>query len=149
MSKRSKQVYSALKLEKVLSLDIGSKYIGAALGTEKSRMAYPYDVCKWDGKEDLLLSFLKSIFMEETISRIIIGHVPGQGNERVNRAIEDSVKVLSQLTSVPILYVDEHVSTQEAENRLAALEEDPRILRKVRKDAIAAQIILERFFASY
>ncbi|MFN7160274.1 MAG: Holliday junction resolvase RuvX [Candidatus Gracilibacteria bacterium] len=148
MSKRPKHIYAALKIDKILALDVGSKYIGAALASEKSKMAYPYDVCKWDGKEELLLSFLNNIFNTESIIGIVIGYVPDQQNERANKAIKDTENVLARLTEVPITFIDEHVSTQEAENRMAMLVEDPRELRKVRKDAVAAQIILERFFQS-
>lgn len=147
MSKKHNRVFIALKIKKILGLDIGSKYIGVALGTESSGIAHAYDVLKWDGDEAVLLPFFRKLFEEESITKIVIGYVPGQENARVDAAREEIIRNLESISDVPVVLVDEHISTQEAENRLALFEEDPRMLRKIRKDAIAAQIILERYFA--
>lgn len=148
MSNRRKQVYATLRTGKVLGLDVGSKYIGIALGVAKTKIAIPFDVCIWNGKEEVLLPYLKNIFQQELIEKIIIGHVPDQQNIRVNSAIESVQDVLVSITDTPIVFVDEHITTQEAENRLSFSDIDLRVIKNMRKDAIAAQIILERYFST-
>ena len=125
---------------------MGHKYIGVAVGSSDVSLATPLGVCEWKSDRETLTTYLAEVLEEHTIEKVIIGIVPSQHNLRVEKAIASVVEILEKDFQLPVEFVDEHVSTQEAENRLALVEDDLRSLGKTRKDAIAAQILLERYF---
>lgn len=147
MSKRSKNTFSVPFLrKKILGLDIGHIYIGVAIGSADVKLANPVGVCVWKSDRVLFTAYLAALLEEQPIDKVVIGVIEHQRNARVEKAIKAIVEIIEQDFLLPVIFVDEHVSTQEAENRLALVEEDLSTLRTTRKDAIAAQILLERYF---
>lgn len=128
---------------KILALDFGTKRIGHAVSDIDRTMAFPRDVLPRIPKTKLFEK-LEKIVKEEGIQKIVIG---------VPLDIENEETVLSALARkfgddvgrkfmLPIVYIDESASTDEALKKIP--------IRKLRsqkgfKDAIAAQIILQRY----
>ena len=148
MSKKRRQVHAVIVQKKIVALDVGTKYIGLALGTPSIKAAFPYEVIMWNGDEEILKKTLTSLLQDISIELFVIGHVLTHKNEKVEGAIKKVEHILADLYERPICFVDESVTTQEAENRLASIDEVSTEELKQRKDAIAAQIILERYFDS-
>lgn len=124
---------------KILALDIGSNVIGIALSDSSQVMAFPREVCRWNGDEGVLEHCLKHITEENPLAYVVLGYVEGGNNDSFLAAFEQVVHVLEHLGLRHVLQ-EEHVSTIEAENRVEELG----LPRGQRLDSIAAQIILER-----
>ena len=128
-----------------LGLDLGTKTLGVAITDTTGSIARPLKVIHFP-KEDygIALSELKNILDEYDISKIALG-LPKNMNGSMGYASTRSLnfkKMLEGITDIPIVLIDERLSTVEAENIL--LEGD--LKRKRRKsiiDGVAAVLILE------
>lgn len=131
---------------RLLALDIGIKRVGYAVSDIDQTMAFPRSVINASPKETFF-NEIKKIVSEEKIEKIIIGlpldaeNEEGESAKRI-RIVGHSI---AEATNLPIEYIDESGSTDEALSRIH--------LRKQRRekgfrDAIAAQIILERYLDS-
>ena len=139
--------------KKILALDIGTKYVGIAMSDGDKKMAFAKSTVPWDGAFSELKKALDPVFSEEQIERVVLGFphyglsqskAEGQQQNKWATLIDDVKDWLVVMYKVPVVLVDERASTQEAENRLSETV-DVGDLRGIRKDAIAAQIILERY----
>ena len=137
--------------KKIMGLDIGTKYIGIALSDGDKRMAFPKSTCQWQGAFSELKNELDVFFREESIESIVLGlplsldgTLPEKGKNGWATKVQEVREWLEETYSISVELMDERVSTQEAENRLSETVAVGN-LRAMRKDAIAAQIILERY----
>jgi len=151
MSQAHSHTVSFSSRKKLLGLDVGTKVIGAALTDTDQRVAFPYTVVKWLGNEDVLLSWIRTLLQEESVEKVIMGlpHEKGQysgmSNERVRALAHHLAARITADTGLLVDFVDEHVSTLEARNRLDDLGSDVDSLGHGRTDDVAAQILLERY----
>ena len=146
MSKRVHNTFqTALKEKKIIAFDVGHKYIGVASSSVSFHFASPKEVLKWDSDTTILMEYLKNLFSQYSVSAVVLGDTPDNNNDRMKKALGIVSSCIKEMTEVPVYFVNERSSTQEADNRLALLEEET----KERKDAIAAQIILERFLEAH
>ncbi len=134
------------KKKKIVAFDVGRVFLGIALSDSARTLAFPYDVIKWDSRPGVLEEFLRKLMKEEMVESVVVGKPLafegyGNGNIHSNRAVEVLLEVLNKVVpDLPVHLVDERVSTVEADNRLSDVG-----IGKGRKDAVAAQIILERY----
>ena len=130
----------------VIGLDLGTRTIGIAI-SRTGIIANPYTLLKYANDDyDYLASEIKKIVEKENVSKIFLGF-PKNMNNTCGFATERTKKfqeVLEKYVNVPIILVDERLSTVEATNILLAND----MSRKKRKkiiDVTAAMIILDTY----
>ena len=128
----------------VLGLDLGAKTLGVAI-SHTNIIANPYKTIRYNNYDSLLNEVL-NIINKEKVEKIVLGLPKNMNNtsgEAALRSISFKEK-LSKLVDIPIILVDERLSTIEAENILLTND----MSRKKRKDVIdsaAAMIILDTY----
>lgn len=137
------------KKKKIVALDVGRVFLGVALSDSTRALAFPYTVLKWESKPGILVDFLHTLMNEEMIELVVLGQPMvfdgfNNHNNGANAAVDTVLKILANTyPKIPIEMVDERVSTIEADNRMADVG-----ITRGRRDAVAAQIILERYLES-
>lgn len=128
---------------KYLGIDYGQKKVGIAVGDSNSRLAMPLKVVRADSVSRLLEKVREVIFLEKT-EKVIIGISEGK------TAIETKAfgQNLSTKTNLEIDYVDETLTSKEAQN-LSQIAGINRKKRKEMEDAYAAALILQSYFDNH
>ncbi len=128
-----------------LGLDLGTKTLGVAITDKTRTIARVLKVIHFKSEDyDTALKEVIKIVEEYDIKKIALG-LPKNMNNSYGFASERSLKFkekLEELIDIPIILIDERLSTIEAENILLSAD----ISREKRKkviDGIAAEIILE------
>lgn len=128
-----------------LGLDLGTKRLGIAISDRSGLIASPYEVLTYKDASETLPR-IKNIIENEKVSEIALGlpkNMDGSLGFASTRSIEYK-KLLESEIDIPIILVDERLSTVEAERYL--LDEDmSRIKRKGKIDAVAASVILNTY----
>jgi putative Holliday junction resolvase len=124
-----------------LGLDIGDKRIGVALSDPQGMLASPFTIInRRDEKADV--EAIIDIVSQKGVEQIIVG-LPRSMDGSIGKQAE-KVKAFTQglcnHTKVPVEFRDERLSTVLA-NRL--MREVKKTREKVRRDAIAAALILQ------
>lgn len=135
-----------MRRQKLLCLDIGAKIIGVAISDAFGTLALPREEIRWGGAAPALDRALSLLEEELSIGTVVVGE-PQFPSPAMEEALERVVEILVG-RGWTVERVDEHVSTQEAANRIADMEEETGVRFTGRRDSIAAQIILERYLAS-
>ena len=134
-------------MSRILSLDIGEKRIGIAIGDESHTLARPLSTLKRASKREDFAR-LAALCGEHQIEKIVCGlprtlrNEEGPQARRVRRYAEE----LSAAIHVPIDFWDERFSSIDAGERLAASSRKPRDKGAI--DAAAAAIILQEYLNS-
>ena len=127
-----------------LGLDLGSKTLGMALSDPNGIIASSYKIIRHDEEYERLVEEVKNVVEKEKIEKIVLG-LPKNMDGSEGFASARSLKfkeMIASITDIPVVLVDERLSTTLAENIL--LEAD--MSRKKRKkviDGVAAVLILE------
>ncbi len=128
-----------------LGLDLGTKTLGVAITDKTRTIARVLKVIHFKSEDyDAAIKEVIKIVEEYDIKKIALG-LPKNMNNSYGFASERSLKFkekLEKLIDIPIILIDERLSTIEAENILLSAD----ISRKKRKkviDGVAAEIILE------
>jgi putative Holliday junction resolvase len=128
-----------------LGLDLGTKTLGLALTDKTNTIASPYKTLHYKEYGELI-GELKIIIEEKNIGKLILGY-PKNMNNSLGFAVDrtNSFKeVLEKNFDLPIILIDERLSTSEALNILISTD-TKRIKRKKVVDAYAAAIILDTY----
>ncbi len=126
-------------------MDLGTKSLGLALTDKTNTIASPYQTLKFSNYEDLKVP-LNKIINEKNIECLILG-LPKNMNNSLGFAVDrtnEFKKFLENNFKLPIILVDERLSTKEAEDLLISLG----VRREKRKEVIdsyAAAIILDTY----
>ncbi len=129
-----------------LSLDIGQARVGVALSDRDGRLARAYETFpRAQGRaESLILELLE----EQKVGKIVIGLPLGEGGQYTEQC-EDVARFarrLSRRTDLPLIFVDEYLSSERAKKRLDIQGSPTQEIRKKGViDAQAASIILQEF----
>ena len=130
-----------------LGLDLGTKTLGVAITDKTKVVANFLKVIRFSENNYLeAINSLMPILKDYQIEKIILGNPKNMNNSRgfaSKRSLEFK-KLLEKYTDIPIILIDERLSTTEAENILI----DADLSRKKRKqviDGISAQIILDTY----
>lgn len=130
---------------KALGLDLGTKTLGIAISDRTGLIANPYKTIKFNNISETIEP-LKKLIEEEKVSEIALG-LPKNMDNSLGFASTRSMEYKELLESnidIPIILVDERLSTVEAERYLL----DADMSRKKRKDiidAVAASVILNTY----
>lgn len=128
-----------------LGLDLGTKTLGLALTDKTNTIASPYKTIRFSNYDELVQE-LKQIVKEKEVGKFILG-LPKNMNNSLGYAVDRTKKfqtILEANFDLPIILIDERLSTTEAENIL--IETDTkRMKRKEVIDSYAAAIILDTY----
>jgi len=124
-----------------MALDLGTARVGVAACDATRILAYPVEVIPASAS---VPDRVRTLIDEFGAVALIIGHpLALDGSEGIAaKKIADQARTLSSLVTVPILLVDERMSTAEAHRRLRETGRNARTSRSV-VDAQAAVGILE------
>lgn len=128
-----------------LGLDLGTKTLGIAISDRTNVIANPYKTIKFNDTSELIEP-LKDIIMQESIGEIALGLPKNMDNSCgfASKRSLDFKELLEKHINIPIVLVDERLSTMEAEKYL--LDSDmSRKKRKDKIDAVAASVILNTY----
>ena len=128
-----------------LGLDLGTKTLGLAVSDKTNTIATPYKTLKNYSEEEMMRE-LKKIIEEKEIGTLVLGY-PKNMNNTLGPAVERTEnfkRVLEKNFSIPVVFIDERLSTVEAEGILIETN-TRRNKRKEIIDSYAAAIILDTF----
>jgi len=133
---------------RTLGIDYGTRRLGLAISDDGGRFATPHSVVQIHSPKQAH-QVVREVVIEESIERVVIG-LPLNMDNSVGPAASGVVEWAKNLNiSPPILFVDERLSSFEAEESLTARrragERLTRDMKKARRDALAAALILQRF----
>ena len=131
----------------VLAFDFGTKRIGVAVGTTEVAIANPLGAIEAEANAQRFAS-IDAFVAEWQPVAIVVGrprHADGSAHETA-RLAERFARRLRERFRLPIVFVDETLSSAEAESRLR--EARTRASRKADVDAMAAAVILQSFLDS-
>lgn len=127
---------------KLLSLDLGLRRIGVALSDGETVASQ--DTIKYWNRDEAIQIILK-ICREEQIEKIILG-LPKSRSGESEDMVRSFALELNKLIPLPIEFVDETLTSKEAERILADLKIDIRSEKyKQEIDRISAKLILEQY----
>jgi putative holliday junction resolvase len=135
---------------RTLAIDLGTRRVGLALSDEGGKFATPLDVLQVASPAHAREQILRVIDREGP-GRLVVG-VPINMDGTVGPAVRGAVafgRELEAASGKPVLYVDERLSSFDAEQTLAgrrrAGENLTRQRKKERLDAVAAASFLQGF----
>ncbi|MDY7095985.1 MAG: Holliday junction resolvase RuvX [Acidobacteriota bacterium] len=128
---------------KLLGIDFGERRIGVAISDPQGRLAVPMTTL--ERKNDRSASrALTRLAREEGVEGIVLGEpvgLDGEAGEAALRVRRFGARLASE-SGLPVVLIDETLTSREAERRLRAAGVDPR-RHPERVDAAAAQILLQ------
>ena len=133
---------------RILGLDIGHKRIGVAISDPLGITAQGVTVITYDHPA-AALERLAALCRERSVDRIVAGmplHLSGARGEAAE-GVEKFAAALEARTGIPVVFVDERLTTRAAERTLIAGKVRRSARKKVR-DKLAAVLILESYLSS-
>ncbi len=129
-----------------LGIDFGTKRIGLALGNSMTGAARPLTVLPNNGA---FFDAMNKLIKEWQVNHLILGlplTMDGEEQE-VTRQVKNFSKKLKNQCQLPVTFVDERLSSFEAERQFKTQRQNKQAKAKNKDqiDAIAAQIILQSF----
>lgn len=135
-----------MQYSRKMGIDYGDKRIGIAFTDLLCVLANPYEVYK-NVDEEQTLQHIKDLAKEMQVSEIILGlplNMDGTEGERTCVTKQFGNK-LAEFTNLPIIYVDERLSSYEAEEMLKDQGVKSWEKRKEMLDMVSAQVILQTY----
>lgn len=126
---------------RILGLDVGERRIGVAISDPTNTIAQPLIVIERDGKE---FDRISDIVRDNDVEEIVIGYPKNMDGSvgAMAKKVDEFADLISKKIDVPVVFIDERLSTAEAERMMISAD----LSRKKRKksiDKVAAAIILE------
>ena len=135
---------------RTLAIDFGARRIGLALSDAGGRFATPYDVLTVGAPERAVDPILK-VIEKEGVERLVVGlplNMDGSAGPAARKAVEWA-RALAERAGRPVVFVDERLSSFDAEQQLIerkrAGEKLTRRRKKEQLDAIAAAGFLQEY----
>jgi len=137
-----------------MGIDVGERRIGLAISDATRTLARPLKTLAVVNVEEGLRSVVAEIARltneDDSLSTIVVGlpvRLDGSPSEQTSR-VADFVSTLRESTPLPIVTVDERLSSVEAESRMSIGTKDWRE-RKKKLDAAAAAVILQDYLDTH
>jgi len=134
-------------MTRILGIDPGTKRCGIAISNASESIAFPRPALAMN---DQFVSTLRVLIEEEEVGEVVIGRpVALSGNETSSTAAADLLYKLlkDSFPSLPVVQVDERLSTVEASRALSAAGLDQR-QQKSHIDSAAAVLLLQSLLES-
>lgn len=135
---------------RTLAIDLGSRRVGLALSDEGGRFATPYEVVQVTSPDQATQRVL-DVIRTEGVQRVVLG-LPLNMDDSLGPAARQAVawgRALAERSGTPVLFVDERLSSFDAEQSILARKRGgEKITRKRKKqqlDAVAAAGFLQSF----
>lgn len=150
MRMHERDAHATKRPMRTLAIDYGAKRTGLAMSDAGGRFASPLDVISHNDPS-LVEPHVVSLIAREDVERVLIGLPlgPDGGINPASRKNVDFGARIADRTGRPVVYVDEHLSTYDAEQQLNAQKRAgaklTRDMRKRRLDAMAAAVFLQAF----
>lgn len=135
---------------RTLAIDLGTRRVGLALSDEGGKFATPLDVLQITAPTQAIDQILP-ILQREAVQKIVLG-LPINMDDSLGPAAQATIqwaKLLRERSTVEIVFVDERLSSFEAEQglnaRRAAGEKLTRKRKKEQLDAVAAAGFLQAY----
>ena len=136
---------------RTLAVDYGTRRVGLALSDEGGRFATPLEVVFITAPEQAT-ERIAQVVTKEGVERLLVGLPLNMNDGSLGGAAERALqwgRQVSRLTGKPIVFVDERLSSFEAEqdltDRKRGGEKITRKRRKEKLDAIVAAALLQAF----
>ena len=129
--------------QRALGIDFGERRIGLALSDPEGRLALPFGTIERD-TDRRAVYHIAAIARREGVGRLVLGEplgLDGSVGEAAQR-VHAFGRKLKKATGLPLLWVNEALTTVEATARLREVGADRRDSPE-RRDAVAAQILLQ------
>ena len=129
-----------------LGLDLGTKTLGVSVSDPLGIIASSKEIIRHEENYDKLLEEVENLVNELKIDQIVLGYPKNMNNtlgERANKSLEFK-KMLEEKINIPVILMDERLSTKEATDLLIK-NDTSRKKRKQVIDSLAATIILQRY----
>ena len=132
-------------MARTLALDVGNRRIGVAVSDVTKLLAKPLGVI--DRKVEDAPARVLALLREHEADEVVVGlpvHADGRVSEQSHLVRQFVDVLLPQLNvmNVPVTFVDERHSTQDAK---AIIAEQKKRKQPIHDDAIAAAVILQRY----
>jgi putative Holliday junction resolvase len=135
---------------RTLGIDLGTRRVGLALSDAGGKFATPYEVVQITSPQQATARVLQ-VIKREGVERIVLG-LPVNMDDSIGPAARQTAqwgRELDQRSGKPVLFVDERLSSFEAEQNLIDRKRGgEKITRKRKKeqlDALAAAAFLQSF----
>jgi putative Holliday junction resolvase len=132
-------------MKRILGLDVGDKTLGVAVSDELGLTAQGVTVHRRSSLADDL-AFLRAMNAHYDVEAIVVGlpkNMDGSLGSQAKKTLQ-FIKRLRQTCTVPVIAWDERLTTQAAE-RVLIEANTTRRRRKVIRDRLAAQLILQSY----
>lgn len=130
-----------------LGLDLGTRTLGISISDPTNSIACPLKTLRFSLENyEHVLEELKQIVEEHKITAFVLG-LPKNMNNSLGFAADRSIKfreLLESTFSLPVHFVDERLTTVEAEKILISTNKSRKKRKKV-IDNVASSLILETF----
>jgi len=136
------------RLTTVLALDVGDRRIGVAASDPTGTLASPLTTIeRTDEASDI--ESVQHLVLEHEATEIVVGMPFSLSGRRgcQARKVEEFTQALSGHTAIPVISVDERLSSVEAERMIRASGKRPS-REKPLVDAVAAAVILQSYLDS-
>jgi putative Holliday junction resolvase len=130
-------------MARTLALDIGDRRIGVAVSDLTKLIARP--LCVIDRAREDALARIVALVAEQGADEVVVG-LPLHSDGRLSgqaQHVQSFADGLRARLNIPLRFVDERYTTQDAQAIIAANQGRRRA--KLRDDAIAAAVILQRY----
>jgi putative holliday junction resolvase len=135
---------------RTLAIDLGTRRVGLALSDEGGRFATPYEVAQVTAPQQATDRALE-VIRQERVQQVVLG-LPLNMDDTIGPAARQAVtwgRDLATRAGIPVVFVDERLSSFEAEQSLIARkrggEKITRKRKKAQLDALAAASFLQAF----
>ena len=135
---------------RVLGIDVGERRVGLAVSDPTGTLARPLATLSVTGSEDAVtrvkLEIDRLAAEDDGLTSIVVGRPSSLDGAPTAQTgcVEAFIRALAGRTTLPVVWMEERLTSHEAESRLAIRERDWR-RRKQRLDAAAAAIILQDY----
>lgn len=136
-------------MARILALDIGERRIGVAVSDETATVAQPLAVIAREGTAKDV-ERITQIAHQHEANEVVVGlpvTLRGEQAQAVQK-VQAFVAHLRRALDVPIVLVDERLSTAEADRRMREADVG-RGARRQQVDAVAAALILEKYLSQH
>lgn len=131
-------------MHKVMALDIGTKRIGIALSDYLQMIATPQTTIPRQPELEAITTIIK-LAQENRVEKIVVG-VPINMDGTQGFQAEDCINFSKKIDGFDIIYEDERLTSEEAEQRLRSRKVDFR-KNKGLVDMESACVILEQYLS--
>jgi putative Holliday junction resolvase len=135
---------------RVLGIDVGERRVGLAISDVTATLARPLTTLTVAGPRDAVDRVKHEVDRlaaeDDGLAAIVVGvpsRLDGSPGDQTKRVLS-FIGALTGCTELPIVRIDERLTSREAESRLAMRERDWR-RRKERLDAAAAAVMLQDY----